>query len=92
MKKKDLIAEVASAARISRKEAETVVNLTFDTIIEKLRQGERVQISGFGAFEVRGRAARTGRNLKTGESVDIGESRVPAFKAGKTLKDAVSEG
>ena len=91
MKRKDLIAAAAAGAQVSRREAEAVINAALAAVTEELKQGGKVQISGFGTFEVRTRAARSGRNLKTGAAVEIAASKVPAFKAGKTLKEAVQD-
>ena len=91
MKRKDLIVAAAAGAQVSRRQAEAVINAALAAVTEELKQGGKVQISGFGTFEVRTRAARSGRNLKTGASVEIAASKVPAFKAGKTLKEAVQD-
>ncbi len=91
MKRKDLVAAAAAGAQVSRKEAEAVITAAFAAITEELKKGGKVQLSGFGTFEVRTRAARTGRNLQTGASVEIAASKVPAFKAGKSLKEAVQD-
>ena len=87
--KQDLIAKVAETAELSKKQAALVVATVFDTIAESLANGEKVQLIGFGSFEVRERAERKGRNPQTGEEIKIAASKVPAFKAGKALKDAV---
>ena len=84
MNKTELIAAVAEKANISKKDSELVVNATIDS-------GEKVQLVGFGSFEVKHRAARTGRNPKTKETITIPASNTPAFKAGKALKDAVAK-
>ena len=89
MNKIELIAEVAKKCGISKKDAEKAVTTTFDTIADALSQGDKVQLVGFGSFEVKSRAARTGRNPRTKEVVEIPASKVPVFKAGKALKDAV---
>lgn len=73
-----------------KKDAEKAVNAVFASIEEALAKGDKVQLVGFGTFEVRERAARTGRNPQTGEEIQIAASRVPAFRAGKALKDSVS--
>ena len=91
MNKAELIAAVAAAAEISKKDAEKAVTTTFDTIADALSQGDKVQLVGFGSFEVKSRAARTGRNPRTKEVVEIPASKVPVFKAGMALKDAVAE-
>lgn len=91
MTKAELIANVAKKAEITQKDTEAVVNAFFTTVQEALAQGENVQVIGFGTFEVRERAARTGRNPQTGAEIQIAAAKVPAFKAGKALKDAVNK-
>ena len=91
MNKAELIAAVAAAAEISKKDAETAVSATLDAITAALKEGDKVQLVGFGSFEVKTRAARVGRNPKTGEEIPISEARLPVFKAGKALKDAVAK-
>jgi DNA-binding protein HU-beta len=87
--KTELITSVAEAAELTKKDANKAVEAVFDTILSTLASGEKVQLIGFGNFEVRERAARKGRNPQSGEEIDIAASKVPAFKAGKALKDAV---
>ena len=89
MNKTELIAAVAEKAGFSKKDAEAAVNAALATITETLKAGDKVSLVGFGTFEVRERAAKQGRNPKTGEAMTIAASKVPAFKAGKALKDAV---
>ena len=89
MNKTELIKNVAQSAEISQKEATVVVQTVVESITNTLAAGEKVQLIGFGTFEVRERAARTGRNPQTGEEMQIAASKVPAFKAGKELKEAV---
>jgi DNA-binding protein HU-beta len=91
MNKTELIAAAAQNAGVTKKDAERVVNATIDAITAALVKGEKVQVSGFGIFEVRDREARTGRNPRTKETVEIPASRTPAFKASKALKDAVKK-
>ena len=91
MNKAELIAAVAQKTGLSRKNSEKAVCAVFDTITEKLESGEKVQVVGFGAFEVKQRAAHIGRNPRTKEEVRILASKVPTFKAGKVLKEAVSK-
>ena len=91
MNKTELIASVAQSAGMTKKDAERVVNATFDAITASLVKGEKVQLSGFGIFEVKDREARMGRNPHTKEAVEIPASRVPAFKASKALKDIVKK-
>ena len=90
MNKAELIGSVAEKAGIAKKDVEKAVNAVFAAIEEALAQGEKVQLVGFGTFEVRERAARTGRNPQTGEEIQIAATKVPAFRAGKALKDSVS--
>ena len=87
--KQDLIAKVAETAELSKKQAALVVNTVFETISESLSNGEKVQIIGFGSFDVRERAERKGRNPQTGAELVIPASKVPGFKAGKALKEIV---
>ena len=91
MNKKELIAAAAAKAGTTQKDAEAVINAALDTLTAALVNGDRVQVSGFGIFEVKTREARVGRNPKTKEAINIPASKVPAFKASKTLKDAVSK-
>ena len=91
MNKTELIAAVAEKADLSKKDAEAAITATVDAITEALTQGEKVQLVGFGSFEVKTRAARVGRNPKTGEEIPIAEAKLPVFKAGKALKDAVAQ-
>ena len=89
MNKAELINVVSVAAEVSKKDAETVITATLDAITDALKEGEKVQLVGFGSFEVKKRAARVGRNPKTKEPIEIPASTVPVFKAGKVLKDIV---
>ncbi|MGI5887615.1 MAG: HU family DNA-binding protein [Syntrophomonadaceae bacterium] len=89
MNKTDLINEVAVKTGMTKKDVEKVVNAFFSTIEGTLKEGNKVQLIGFGTFEVRNRQARKGRNPQTGEEINIPATRVPAFKAGKALKDAL---
>ena len=91
MNKAELIAAVAENTGLSKKDSEKAVNATFDAITAALEAGEKVSLVGFGAFDVKERAARMGRNPRTKEEVEIPASRVPQFKAGKALKDAVAK-
>ena len=91
MTKADLISAVAKSADFSKKDADKAVSAVIDAISDSLVAGEKVQIVGFGTFEVRDRAAREGKNPATGEKIQIAASKVPAFKAGKALKDAVAK-
>ncbi len=89
MNKTDLVAAVAAKAEISKKDAEASVSAVFDAITEALQEGDKVALAGFGTFDVKVRAARTGLNPRTKETIQIPETKVPSFKAGKPLKDAV---
>ena len=90
MNKAELINAVAASAEVSKKDAEAVITATLDAIVDALKEGEKVQLVGFGSFEVKKRAARIGRNPKTKEPIDIPASTVPVLKAGKVLKEVVS--
>ncbi|MGX7349384.1 HU family DNA-binding protein [Dolosicoccus paucivorans] len=87
--KADLVDRVADKTNLTKKDVTATVEALFESIQEFLTEEERVQIIGFGTFEVRHRAARKGRNPQTGEEIQIAATKVPAFKAGKALKDAV---
>ena len=91
MNKTELIAAIAEKAELSKKDAEAALNAMVDAVTEALVQGDKIQLIGFGSFEVKERAARVGRNPKTKESIEIPASVVPVFKAGKALKDAVAK-
>ena len=91
MTKAELIANVAKKAELTQKDTEAAVNAFFSTVQESLAAGDNVQVIGFGTFEVRERAARVGRNPQTGEEIQIAAAKVPAFKPGKALKDAVNK-
>ncbi|RRG09238.1 MAG: HU family DNA-binding protein [Lactobacillus sp.] len=87
--KAELVEEVAQSTGLSKKDAEAAFNAVFAGVTDALTKGEKVQLIGFGTFEVRERAARKGRNPQTGAEIEIAATKVPAFKAGKALKDAV---
>ena len=91
MKKAELINAVAAATEFSKKDAEAAVTATLEAITSALKDGDKVQLVGFGSFEVKKRAARVGRNPKTNDTIEIPASVVPVFKAGKALKDAVAK-
>lgn len=91
MNKAELINAAAEKAGLSKKDTEAAVNAAIDAITECLVAGDKVQLVGFGAFEVKERAARIGRNPKTKEEIQIPASKVPTFKPGKALKDVVSQ-
>jgi DNA-binding protein HU-beta len=91
MNKTQLIDVVATKTGLTKKAAEAAVNAVNEAITEALKAGDKVQIIGFGTYEVKERAAREGRSPKTGETITIAASKTPAFSAGKALKDAVNE-
>ena len=90
MNKSELIDAIALSADISKAAAGRALDATLETVAETLRDGDQVSLVGFGNFQVKDRAARAGRNPQTGETIQIKASRVPGFKAGKALKDAVN--
>lgn len=90
MNKSELITEVSEATELSKKDVTKVVDAVFDAISKALQNGDKVQLVGFGNFEVRERSARKGRNPQTGEEIEIPASKVPAFKPGKALKDGIN--
>ena len=90
MNKTDLINVVAAEAGLSKKDSEAAVNAAIDAIVEALKTGDKVQLIGFGTFDVKTRAARTGRNPRTGETLEIAASKNIGFSAGKALKDAIN--
>ncbi len=89
MNKTELISAVAAKAEISKKDAEKAVAAVFGAVEDALKAGDKVQLIGFGTFEIKERAARTGHNPKTGEAIEIAAAKVPSFKAGAALKNAV---
>ena len=91
MNKTELVANVADKAGLTKKDAEKAVIAIFDCIENALKEGDKVQLIGFGTFEVKERAARTGRNPRSGEPINIPASKNPVFKAGKALKDSVNK-
>ena len=91
MNKTELIAVVSQAAGLTKKDTERVINAALDTITASLMEGEKVQLSGFGTFEVKDREARIGRNPHTKEAIEIPATRVPSFKASQALKDTVAK-
>ena len=88
---KELISAVAEKTGLSKKDSEKALNATFDVIVASLEAGEKVQLVGFGVFDVKQREARIGRNPRTKESIEIPASRIPTFKAGKALKEAIDK-
>ena len=89
MNKSELVAEMAKRSGLSQSETERALDAFWETVCEALRDGNKIQFVGYGTFEVRERAARTGRNPQTGETIDIPAGRAPAFKPGKILKEIV---
>jgi len=91
MNKAELISNVAEKTDLTKKDSEKAVMAVFDTIGEALSRGDKVQLVGFGTFEIRERAARKGRNPQTGEEINISAAKIPVFKAGKALREAVDK-
>ena len=91
MNKTELIAVAAESAGLTKKDTERVLNAAIDAITTSLMKGEKVQLSGFGTFEIKAREARVGRNPHTRESIEIPATRVPTFKASKALKDSIAK-
>ena len=91
MKKTELIAAIAEQSGLTKKDAEKALNATIDTIIKTVAEGDKIQLTGFGTFEQRQRNARTGCDPRTGNTIEIPASKVPAFKAGKGFKDIVNQ-
>ena len=91
MTKAELVDEVARAVQLTKKQAETIVNIIFDSIVESLRAGEKIELRGFGSFRLRSRKSRTGRNPKTGAKVDVPSKKIPYFKPGKELKELINK-
>ena len=89
MNKSDLINQVSEASELGKKEATKAVDAVFEAISTALQNGEKVQLVGFGNFEIRERSARKGRNPQTGDEIEIPASKIPAFKPGKALKDGI---
>lgn len=87
MNKVTLVAKIAEKSGLSKKQAELALGAFIDSVTETLKEGDKVQMMGFGTFEVKERAARTGRNPSTGETIEIPASKTPTFKAGKALRD-----
>lgn len=90
MNKTELVAAIAEKTGLTKKDAEGAVKAFTDTVAEQLKAGDKIQLVGFGTFEVAERAARTGKNPQTGEAINIPASKAPKFKAGKALKDVVN--
>ena len=91
MTKAELVDEVARVVQVTKKQAETIVNIVFDSIVDSLRQGQKIELRGFGSFRLRSRKSRTGRNPKTGEKVDVPSKKIPYFKPGKELKELINQ-
>ena len=90
MTKAELVDEVASVVQLTKKQAETIVNIVFDSIVDSLRNGQKIELRGFGSFRLRNRKSRTGRNPKTGEKVEVPSKKIPYFKPGKELKELIN--
>src|ERR1035438_5516346 len=90
MTKAELIEEVASAVEMTRKDSEQIVDTIFDSIVQALRSGDKIEVRGFGSFRTRKRQPRIGRNPKTGAKVDVPAKRIPFFKPSKELKDLIN--
>lgn len=92
MTKADLVEEVARVIEVSRRDSEAIVDAIFDSIVRSLKNGEKIEIRGFGSFRLRERKARVGRNPKTGDRVQVPAKRVPYFKPSKELRDLINSG
>ncbi|MEM8960088.1 MAG: integration host factor subunit beta [Acidobacteriota bacterium] len=90
MTKADLVEQVAHTTALTKKHAELIVNTVFESIVESLREGDKIELRGFGSFRIRQRNARIGRNPKTGEKVPVPAKRIPYFKPGKELKEMLN--
>lgn len=91
MTKAELVERVADSAQLTKKHAELIVNTVFESIVQSLKEGEKIELRGFGSFRIRQRGSRIGRNPKTGEKVDVPPKRIPYFKPGKELKDLLND-
>ena len=91
MTKAELVDEVARVVQLTKKQAETIVNIVFDSIVDSLRAGQKIELRGFGSFRLRSRKSRTGRNPKTGERVEVPSKKIPYFKPGKELKELINK-
>ena len=92
MTKAELVEEVARSTELTKKHAELVVNTVFESIVQSLQDGEKIELRGFGSFRIRRRGARIGRNPKTGARVEVPAKRIPYFKPGKELKELLNQG
>ncbi len=90
MTKAELVEEVAQTTQLTKKDAELIVNTVFESIVQSLKEGKKIELRGFGSFRIRHRGARVGRNPKTGDRVDVPPKRIPYFKPGKELKDLIN--
>jgi integration host factor subunit beta len=90
MTKAELVEEVSEKTGLPKKQAEIVVNTVFESIVETLKTGEKIELRGFGSFRIRQRDSRTGRNPKTGDKVDVPAKRIPYFKPGKELRELLN--
>ncbi len=91
MTKAELVEEVARTAELTKKHAELIVNTVFESIVQSLRKGEKIELRGFGSFRIRRRGARIGRNPKTGDRGEVPPKRIPYFKPGKELKELLND-
>lgn len=91
MTKAELVDEVARSTQLTKKHAEIIVNTVFDSIVDSLKAGEKIELRGFGSFRIRHRGPRVGRNPKTGEKVQVPAKRIPYFKPGKDLREMLNE-
>ena len=91
MTKAELVDEVARVVQLTKKQAETIVNIVFDSLVDSLRAGQKIELRGFGSFRLRSRKSRTGRNPKTGEKVEVPSKKIPYFKPGKELKELINK-
>ncbi len=91
MTKAELVDEVARVVQLTKKQAETIVNIVFDSIVDSLRAGQKIELRGFGSVRLRSRKSRTGRNPKTGEKVEVPSKKIPYFKPGKELKELINK-
>jgi len=91
MTKAELVEQVAQSTDLTKKNAELIVNTVFDSIVESLRDGEKIELRGFGSFRIRQRGSRVGRNPKTGAKVHVPSKRIPYFKPGKDLREMLNE-
>lgn len=91
MTKAELVEEVAKSTQLTKKHAEIIVNTVFESIVDSLKAGEKIELRGFGSFRIRHRGPRTGRNPKTGAKVDVPAKRIPYFKPGKDLREMLND-